>query len=805
MKVLHIVKTAVGAEWVYHLVRVLGTLGVENVVALPSDTEGFAPKYREAGAVVVRADVDFPSQHPWRLPAVLRRCRELVAQTQPQIIHTHHVGTTYVARLALGKDSPIPRAFQVAGPLHLEHYFFSRTDISLAGPRDYWIATCRWTQREYLRLGIPERRVFQTFAGTDIHMFSARPRGKLRTQLNLAPDVPLIGIVAYMYAPKYYIGQTRGLKGHEDFIAAFRIVQREMPRARAVVVGGPWGGATGYERRLRRLGAQACGDNLIFVGHRRDIPEIYPDLSLAVVPSLSENLGGAAEPLLSSVAVVATNVGGLPDLIQDGETGWLVPPRNPEALAAAVLDALQHPEEARRRTEKGHFLATHILDAERTSREVAGFYEQILAQCRDRAVAFASVSREVPSGAQPRPVSVGISPPQAISPARPIKALHIVKTAIGATWVLDQIRVLRSLNIDVAVALPVHNEGLAPKYRELGAEVIETDLDFPAAKPWMLPRVFHECRALVASTAPDIIHTHHVGTTMIVRLALGKNSKIPRVYWAAGGLHLEHIPFALMDVGLAGPNDYWIAINQWIFDRYLRMGVPRDRIAFSRNGFNVAAYKPTRTGKLRRELGISEQVPLVGMISYIYGPKLILLQRRGVKGHEDFIEAFKQVLQHKPDARAVVVGGTWDNAQRYEARLRATAKEQVGNAMQFIGHRRDVAEILPDFDVAVQPSLSEGTPHTVAQALLCGVPVVATSVGGLPEIIRPGETGWLVPPRRPEELSRAILEALNQPLEAKRRAANGAELVRTEMAFEKTGRELAEIYWSILRTAPGAS
>ena len=130
---------------------------------------------------------------------------------------------------------------------------------------------------------------------------------------------------------------------------------------RGVIVGGPWGNARWYERRIRSLGARLCGSALIFTGHRPDIPEIYPDLDLAVVPSLSESLGGAVEPLLSGVPVVATNVGGLPDVIQEGKTGWLVPPRRPADLARAMLEALEKPEEARRRTSQGQKLARSLM------------------------------------------------------------------------------------------------------------------------------------------------------------------------------------------------------------------------------------------------------------------------------------------------------------------------------------------------------------------------------------------------------------------------------------------------------------
>jgi glycosyltransferase involved in cell wall biosynthesis len=378
MKVLHIVKTAVGASWAYEQARVLRSLGVDVVVALPSDTEGFAPRYREAGVPVVRADFDFPARHPWRLPAKLRACRELVEQIRPDLIHTHHVGTTFVVRLALGKDSPIPRIFQVPGPLHLEHSLFAHLDTWLAGPQDHWIATCKWTRRQYQELGVPADRVFLSYAGIPVNLFSDARTGCLRRELGISPEVPLVGMVSYMYAPKWFLAQNRGLKGHEDFIAALRLAREARSDIRAVIIGGPWGNAARYERRLRQLGARLCDGSLTFLGVRRDVPALYPDLDLAIVASFSENVGGAVEPLLSGVPVVATNVGGLPDLIEENRTGWLVPAHNPEALARAMLEALANKEEARRRTLEGQKMARHLFDVERTGRETAATYNKVL-------------------------------------------------------------------------------------------------------------------------------------------------------------------------------------------------------------------------------------------------------------------------------------------------------------------------------------------------------------------------------------------------------------------------------------------
>ena len=380
MKVLHVVKTAVGAGWVYHQIRVLRSLGIDAVVALPSETDGSAPRYREAGIDVVRAEFDFPARAPWRLSARLQDCRELVQHIQPDLIHTHHVGTTLTVRLALGKKSPIPRIFQVAGPLHLEHPFFANLDVYTAGPQDRWVATCEWTRRKYHQLGIPSNFVYLSYSGTDPKLFLEKRSGHLRQELGISNETPLVGLVCYIYAPKRYLGQSRGLKGHEDFFAALRQVREIRPDVRGVVIGGAWGRAGWYEKRLRRLGTEVCGGALSFLGTRTDVPALYPDLDLAVVASYSENVGGAVEPLLSGVPVVATSVGGLPDLIADGKTGWLVPPRNPDALARAILEALGDADESKQRAKAGQALARTMFDAKKTGREIADVYEIVMAQ-----------------------------------------------------------------------------------------------------------------------------------------------------------------------------------------------------------------------------------------------------------------------------------------------------------------------------------------------------------------------------------------------------------------------------------------
>jgi glycosyltransferase involved in cell wall biosynthesis len=187
-------------------------------------------------------------------------------------------------------------------------------------------------------------------------------------------------MVAYMYAPRTYLGQTRGIKGHEDLIDAVQLLRGRGLDCAVVFVGGAWGGAAWYEERLRRYAQRVLGDRAIFLGNRPDVGGLYVQFDLAVHPSHTENLGGAPESLMLGVPTVAAAVGGLPELVQDGRTGWLAPPKDPAALADAIEAVLSNPAEARRRTVEGERLARRMFDVRGMAESVLGFYDAILAR-----------------------------------------------------------------------------------------------------------------------------------------------------------------------------------------------------------------------------------------------------------------------------------------------------------------------------------------------------------------------------------------------------------------------------------------
>lgn len=379
MRVLHLLKTAVGASWALRQTTQLVKLGVEVHLALPDGP--MVDKYIEAGVKVHIFDPSINIRRPFSNFQQVKKLRKLVAKVQPDLIHSHFVATTLLMRLALRK-STIPRIFHVPGPLHLEHFLFRRVELLMANKQDYWLASCLWTQNKYQQCGIAIKKIGLAYYGVNAEdfLFQHSDINSLRESLNLSKEDFLIGMVAYFYGPKAYLGQTRGLKGHEDLIDAMAIVNERYPSVKCVFVGGPWGASQKYFNRVQEYAKQKTGGNCIFLGQRNDVPKLYPQFDLAVHPSHSENVGGAVESMYAQVATLTSDVGGFPDLVKDGETGYMVPSKSPNELANKIIEAIDNPRERKRRIVNGLEKVTQVMNVEHNAKQVHGFYLQVLKQ-----------------------------------------------------------------------------------------------------------------------------------------------------------------------------------------------------------------------------------------------------------------------------------------------------------------------------------------------------------------------------------------------------------------------------------------
>ncbi|NWF57500.1 MAG: glycosyltransferase, partial [Syntrophaceae bacterium] len=164
------------------------------------------------------------------------------------------------------------------------------------------------------------------------------------------------------------------------------------------------------------------------------------------------------------------------------------------------------------------------------------------------------------------------------------------------------------------------------------------------------------------------------------------------------------------------------------------------------------------------------------------------------KGHRFLVEAIPGVLRERKDPFFVFCG----DGPMSEKIVRLAKELGVFDQCRFLGFCHDLAGIFSAMDFLVLPSLSEGLPNVVLEAFAASKPVVASNVGGVPEVVEEGVSGYLVPPARPEPLARAILRMLSDPGKIESMGAAGYERVRREFTFESQTEKLESIYSQVI-------
>ena len=270
----------------------------------------------------------------WQITQTIRRLRV-------DIIHTHSSKAGFLGRLG-ARLAGVPHIVHTPHGHVFEGYFSpaaTRTFIALERLAARWtdriITLSDEEARDHLRYGIGRPRQFVTIpSGVDLDPV------RQATPVRLMSGSPIIGTVARL-AP---------VKGIEHLIAAASSILSELPGARFLIVGD------GELRSALEAKARACGvaDRIHFAGYRNDVPAILAGMDMFVLPSLNEGMGRVLVMAMAlGKPIVATRVGGIPELLGDGEAGVLVPPADPGALAEAICATLADPMRAQQLGEAG--------------------------------------------------------------------------------------------------------------------------------------------------------------------------------------------------------------------------------------------------------------------------------------------------------------------------------------------------------------------------------------------------------------------------------------------------------------------
>jgi glycosyltransferase involved in cell wall biosynthesis/protein-tyrosine-phosphatase len=346
----------------------------------------------------------------------------------------------------------------------------------------------------------------------------------------------------------------------------------------------------------------------------------------------------------------------------------------------------------------------------------------------------------------------------------------------------------------VTLTAVLFNDGwLACELRRLGIEVAV--VDEAALSPLrMVPAIARFLRAHDV----EIVHTHrpkdNVIGTIAAKLA-GVRHVIRTVHGLAepmrGWARARYCAHDALDRAMLWCfADRIVAVSGHAARALSRSGYPRTRLTPIHNGVDLGRVRATRASAVVRcALGIHDEGLLIGTAGRL----------TAVKGQQYLVDAARLILLQEPRARFVFVGS---GPLRRELAAQAEARGVQGACLFFdplTDRKAGVFDLMAAFDVFVLPSLSEGSPMALLEAMALGRPIVATAVGGVPEIVTGDETGLLVPPRDADALAGACLELARDRSRSATLGAAARRVVETRFSHERNGRALLDVYRDVVR------
>lgn len=346
--------------------------------------------------------------------------------------------------------------------------------------------------------------------------------------------------------------------------------------------------------------------------------------------------------------------------------------------------------------------------------------------------------------------------------SKPIRTLHINTEATwrgGEQQTLYLLRGLASRGFPVLLCAQKGGR-LAERAREAGIDTIALRMrgEIDVVAGFKIARKIRSFR-------PDILqyHTSHAHSLGILANFFIRGRR-PQT------LLTRRVDFSIYRHSFLGLNhlkynraDHIVAISEAIQKVLLEDGMAPERVDCVPSGTDPERFSDTRPAQLREEFGLPPDTKLLGNIAFFADHK----------GQRYLVEAAKTILKECPKTAIFLIG----EGPLLEPLQRKAEEEGIGDRVFFPGFRRDVPAILRDLDVYVMPSHKEGLGTAILDAMYCGVPVVASEAGGMPELVHHEKTGLLVPPHDSTELAQALIRMLSNPQEAATYAAAGRKLV----------------------------
>jgi len=343
---------------------VLGLRALGHRAALVADPSGALFQRMSEGLDLVplstRGEIDLAAA--WRLSRVLKQLR-------PEILHAHDPSGVAMAATALSIASPSPRPVLVASrriEFPIARNSFSTWKYSQV---DLFLAISRAVRDRLIADRIPSSKIEIVHEGVDVERLVSLPHGNLHAALFLPTHSPIVATIGALVAQK----------DHHTLVEAAAIVVKQVSDVRFVILGE--GDLRPHlEKQIKHLHLER---HVFLAGFRADVLELLKDADVFALSSTHEGMcTSLLDAMAAEKAAVATAVGGVPEVVDDLQTGFLVPPREPAALAARIIQLLKDQALRRRMGRAGRERVQRLFTVERMVQETAAAYQTLVETLR---------------------------------------------------------------------------------------------------------------------------------------------------------------------------------------------------------------------------------------------------------------------------------------------------------------------------------------------------------------------------------------------------------------------------------------
>ena len=578
--------------------------------------------------------------------------------------------------------------------------------------------------------------------GIDIEKFNIPvDKNKKRKEFGFKDNDFIIGL----------FGRFVPAKAHEILLQSLKNIIKAHPQVKVLFAGsGP------AEDIIKKLAADlGLAKHIAFAGFRSDIPELYQILDLFVLPSRREGFPiTILEAMASGIPAIVTDVGGNKDIISDGIDGFIIRPNNTEELTEKINFLIDNPETAERFAQTG----------QKTVRE--NFTSLIMTKKTEQLLADILLKKAVLQ--------------------RKIKLLLIIDhldPGGAQRQIIELVKRLPRSEFQITVCnLDGTRAELAEEIQEIGITVHSIN-----QSGFLDLKALFSLYKFIKDNSFDIVHTYLFTADTYGRVA-AFCARTPSIITSLRSVDTwKNRLHILTDRILACFTDR-ILVNVHKITSFLicKEQINPKIIRTIYNGIDLSNMKCKQSATaVKKNLTLGAHDQLVG----------IFARNDSVKDHETYFRATQIILNNHTNITFLAMGDgmTGESIQSILDEL------DIKQGIILKDHSVDYHDYINAVDVSVLTSLVEGCSNVILESMAFSKPVVATAVGGNPELVVEGKTGFLVPPKDPEKLAQAIIKILENPKLGEYFGKNGHQRVKKYFSMEKMINDTVLTYRNVLK------